>query len=172
MKLGPTSEKFILHWGEMGSHWGVNRSVAQIHALLYIIARPMNAEEIAETLDLARSNVSNSLRELQNWRLITTVPIKGDRRDFYTTHDDVWTLFKIIVSERLRREIDPTLQLLEDLSNSPEFQQEQELVRERITATRDFVKVLTVWAREILELPAATLSRLLRLGAGIAKFIF
>ena len=96
MKLNPTTQKFVLHWGEMGSKWGVNRTVAQIHALLYIIGKPMNAEEISETLAVARSNVSNSIRELQGLKLVQTVHQLGDRRDYFTTSDDVWVLVKTI----------------------------------------------------------------------------
>ena len=121
MKLNPTTEKFVLHWGEMGAKWGVNRTVAQIHALLYIIGRPMNAEEIVETLGVARSNVSTSIKELQSWQLVQTVHIMGDRRDHFATSDDVWTLFRTIVAERQRREIEPTLQFLQTLMESPEF---------------------------------------------------
>lgn len=110
MKLNPTTEKFILHWGEMGTKWGVNRTVAQIHALLYILGRPMNAEEITETLGVARSNVSTSIKELQNLRLVHTVHILGDRRDHFETSDDVWTLFRTIAEVRMQREIEPTRQ--------------------------------------------------------------
>ena len=124
MKLNPTTEKFILHWGEMGTKWGVNRTVAQIHALLYILGRPMNAEEITETLGVARSNVSTSIKELQNLRLVHTVHILGDRRDHFETSDDVWTLFRTIAEMRMQREIEPTRQFLQSLIDSPEFSQE------------------------------------------------
>ena len=105
MKLNPTTQKFVLHWGEMGTQWGVNRTVAQIHALLYIIGRPMNAEEIAETLSVARSNVSNSVKELQSLKLVQVTHQLGDRRDYFTTSDDVWVLVRTIIEERQRREI-------------------------------------------------------------------
>ncbi len=98
MKLNPTTEKFVLHWGEMGAKWGVNRTVAQIHALLYLLGRPMNADEIVETLGVARSNVSTSIKELQSWQLVQTVHIMGDRRDHFATSEDVWTLFRTIVA--------------------------------------------------------------------------
>ena len=132
MKLNPTTEKFILHWGEMGTKWGVNRTVAQIHALLYILGRPMNAEEITETLGVARSNVSNSIKELQNLRLVHTVHILGDRRDHFETSDDVWTLFRTIAEVRMQREIEPTRQFLQSLIDSPEFSQENETAKQRI----------------------------------------
>lgn len=112
--LTPAIETFVLHWGEMGSRWGVNRTVAQIHALLYLAPRPLNAEEIAETLSLARSTVSTSLRELQGWGLIRLVHVLGDRRDHFEGMEDVWEMFRQIVAERKKREIDPTLQIIRE----------------------------------------------------------
>lgn len=171
MKLNPTTEKFILHWGEMGTRWGVNRTIAQIHALLYILGKPMNAEEIAETLGVARSNVSNSLKELQILKLVQVVHIMGDRRDHFSTSDDVWTLFRTIVEERQRREIEPTLQFLETLIRSPEFEQENEAVKKKIVETRDFIGTLTSWANEMLRLSSSTMAKVLKLGAGIQKLL-
>lgn len=171
MKLNPTTEKFILHWGEMGTQWGVNRTVAQIHALLFVIGRPMNADEIVETLGVARSNVSNSIRELQNWQLVQTVHLLGDRRDHFTTSDDVWALFRTIVAERQRREIEPTVRFLQDLIQSDEFQQENEDVRKRIRETHEFVGTLTAWTQEMLKLSTTTLSKVLKLGASIQKLL-
>ncbi|MFO1382949.1 MAG: MarR family transcriptional regulator [Moraxella osloensis] len=121
MQLTPTMEKFVLHWGEMGNKWGVNRTVAQIHALLFLAGKPMNAEEIQETLGVARSNVSNSIKELQSLNLVQTVHTLGDRRDYFTTGTDVWELAKVIVEERYRRELAPTVGFLADLINEPEF---------------------------------------------------
>ena len=110
--LTPTQERFILHWGEMGTRWGINRTVAQIHALLYLSPRPMHAEEIASTLSIARSNVSNSLRELQGWGIVRVVHVLGDRRDHFESLKDVWQMFEIIIAERKRREVDPTIEML------------------------------------------------------------
>ena len=171
MKLNPTTEKFVLHWGEMGTQWGVNRTVSQIHALLYIMGRPMNADEIVETLGVARSNVSNSIKELQSWQLVHTVHILGDRRDHFATSDDVWALFRIIVAERQRREIEPTVRFLQGLIDSPEFTQENEAVRQRIRQTHDFVSTLTSWANEMLKLSTSTLAKVLKLGASIQKLL-
>ena len=170
MKLNPTTEKFILHWGEMGTKWGVNRTVAQIHALLYILGRPMNAEEITETLGVARSNVSTSIKELQNLRLVHTVHILGDRRDHFETSDDVWTLFRTIAEVRMQREIEPTRQFLQSLIDSPEFIQENETAKQRIHQTHDFISTLTVWANEMLKLSTSTMVKILKIGAGIQKF--
>lgn len=171
MKLNPTTEKFVLHWGEMGAKWGVNRTVAQIHALLYLLGRPMNADEICETLGVARSNVSTSLKELQNLQLVQITHILGDRRDYFTTYEDIWTLFRIIVEQRQRREIEPTLQFLNQLIQTPEFEQENEGVKKRITQTHEFIGVLTDWTNEMLKLSTATISKVLKLGASIKKLL-
>src|SRR5207244_7310402 len=112
MELTPLNQKFILHWGEMGTRWGINRTVAQIHALLFLSPKPLNAEEIAETLSVARSNVSTSLKELQGWGIVKIVHLLGDRRDHFESMKDVWEMFQLILEERKRREIDPTLAVL------------------------------------------------------------
>lgn len=171
MQLTPTAEKFVLHWGEMGAKWGVNRTVAQIHALLFLAGKPMHAEEIQETLGVARSNVSNSIKELQNLNLVQTTHIMGDRRDYFTTSTDVWELAKIIVEERYRRELAPTVTFLAELMNTPEFAQENKEVQQRIKETHQFVDTLTAWANEMLKLSTGTLNRILKLGATIQKFL-
>src|SRR5689334_25059566 len=112
--LKPIQEKFILHWGEMGTRWGINRTVAQIHALLFLSPKPLNAEEIAETLGVARSNVSNSLKELQGWGIVRVVHVMGDRRDHFESLKDVWEMFRTITDERKKRETDPTLGILRE----------------------------------------------------------
>src|SRR5919204_1329090 len=113
-ELSPIQKKFILHWGEMGARWGINRTVAQIHALLFLSPRPMHAEEIATTLGVARSNVSTSLRELQGWGIVRVTHLLGDRRDHFESMKDVWEMFRIIVDERRKREADPTLAMLRE----------------------------------------------------------
>src|SRR5882762_9544610 len=112
--LSPVQQKFVLHWGEMGTRWGINRTVAQIHALLYISRKPLNAEQIAETLGVARSNVSTSLKELQGWGIVKLVHLAGDKRDHFDSMKDVWEMFRVVLDERKRREIDPTLALLHE----------------------------------------------------------
>src|SRR5437879_4660790 len=112
-QLKPIQQKFILHWGEMGTRWGINRTVAQIHALLFLSPRPLHAEEIAETLEVARSNVSTSLKELQGWGIVKLVHVLGDRRDHFQSLKDVWELFRVVLDERKKREIDPTLSMLQ-----------------------------------------------------------
>src|SRR5436853_4354979 len=112
--LSPVAQKFVLHWGEMGTRWGINRTVAQIHALLFLSPRPLPAEEIAATLAIARSNVSNSLHELQNWGIVRVVHVLGDRRDHFESMKDVFAMFRVIARERKKREIEPTLRVLRD----------------------------------------------------------
>src|ERR1700757_2490800 len=114
MHLSTVQQKFVLHWGEMGTRWGINRTVAQIHALLYISPTPLHAEEIAETLNVARSNVSNSLKELQTWRIVKLVHVLGDKRDHLESMKNVWDMLRVVLDERKRREIDPTIALLEE----------------------------------------------------------
>ncbi len=115
--LTPIQQRYILHWGEMGTKWGINRTVAQAHALLYLWPTPLQAEQIAETLDVARSNVSTSLRELQSWGLVKVVHVLGDRRDHFEAHKDVWKMFEVVLAERKRREWDPTLAMLREVAH-------------------------------------------------------
>src|SRR5580700_9299367 len=112
--LTPVQQKFILHWGEMGTRWGINRTVAQIHALLFISQRPLHAEEIVETLDVARSNVSTSLKELQGWGIVKLVHVMGDKRDHFESMKDVWEMFRVVLDERKKREFDPTMRMLHE----------------------------------------------------------
>lgn len=171
MELTPIAERFILHWGEMGSRWGVNRTVAQIHALLYLLGRPIAADEIADTLGVARSNVSTSLRELQSWRLAKVVHVMGDRRDHFETSTDIWELFKLIVEGRRQREIDPTLTMLRDSLVSPEIAEESRETEQRIRETLKFLETLTTWSDEMLRMKPETLMKTLGVGAKISRTV-
>ncbi|NIF55092.1 MarR family transcriptional regulator [Burkholderia sp. Ax-1724] len=171
MKLTPIAERFILHWGEMGSRWGVNRTVAQIHALLYLLGRPLAADEIADTLGVARSNVSTSLKELQSWRLAKVVHVMGDRRDHFETSTDIWELFKLIVEGRRQREIDPTLTMLRDSLISPEIARESAETGQRIQETLAFLETLTTWSDEMLRMKPETLMKALGIGAKISRTV-
>lgn len=171
MELLPVSQRFILHWGEMGARWGVNRSVAQIHALLYLAERPLDAEEIADTLAVARSNVSTSLKELLSWRLVRVVHTMGDRRDYFETSKDIWDLFRLIVEGRKQREIEPTLAVLRDCLASPDLAREGAGTQQRIRETLDFIDTLTRWSDEMLRVKPETLSKILKLGARIQKLV-
>lgn len=171
MNLSPVLSRFVVHWGEMGTRWGVNRTVSQIHALLYIQGRPMHAEEIVDTLGVARSNVSNSLRELQGWKLARLVHIPGDRRDHFETDTDVWAMFRTIVREREQRELAPTMTVLREVLADPALSKEPAEVRLRIKATLEFLEILTAWSDEMLRLDVATLTKVLKLGARIKKLL-
>src|SRR6478736_5338943 len=142
--LNPIQQKFILHWGEMGTRWGINRTVAQIHALLYISAHPLNAEEIAETLSVARSNVSNSLKELQGWRIVKLVHVMGDKRDHFEAMKDVWEMFRIVLDERKRREIDPTLAVLREcIEKADTDEQTSKYTEQRLRDLAGFFEITT-----------------------------
>ncbi|MDR3481978.1 MAG: MarR family transcriptional regulator [Burkholderiaceae bacterium] len=169
MELKPIAERFILHWGEMGSRWGVNRTVAQIHALLYLAGRPMDAEDIAATLGVARSNVSNSLKELQAWRLVRIVHLMGDRRDHFETSSDVWELFKLIVEGRRQREIDPTIAALRECVASPAIDEEDPAAAKKIRETLEFIEIMSAWVEEMMRLQPETLMKTLGVGAKISR---
>lgn len=172
MKLTPVMERYVLHWGEMGEKWGVNRSVAQIHALLYIAGQPLHAEEISETLGLARSNVSNSIRELQGWELVALTHVLGDRRDYFEAKQDLWEVFLTLAEQRKKREVDPTIAFLRDLSAEAEKDpQTSAEVRMRIERLRQFIGTLDGWYGQVRRLPKDTLIKLMNLGAKIAKFV-
>ena len=168
----PEVRSFILHWGEMGTQWGVNRSVAQMHALLYLSDRPLPAEEICTRLGLARSNVSNGLKELQSYRIIRRVHVEGDRRDHFVADTDLWDMLMKIAAERKRREIDPTIQLLGELAESLDGRtQLPPHIHERIGRMHEFLVTLTNWYDDVRRLPRPTLVALMKLGGRIARFI-
>jgi DNA-binding transcriptional regulator GbsR (MarR family) len=170
--LPPAVERFILHWGDMGSQWGVNRSVAQIHALLYLSARPMTAEDIADQLGLARSNVSNSLKELIGWKLIARAPQMGDRRDFYIAETDLWEMVTRIAAGRKEREIDPAMAALELCVAEAEGDRALDPVAaHRLTEMLGFLRTIDGWYGQMLGVPAPKLMALIRMGAKIVRFL-
>jgi DNA-binding transcriptional regulator GbsR (MarR family) len=169
--LGPVGRRFVLHWGEMGWRWGVNRTVSQIHALLFLLGRPMHAEEIAELLQVARSNVSNSLRELENWKLVRVAHVVGDRRDYYETAKDPWELLRIIVRERKAREFDPTVAVLRDCVADPDFARQDAAAQKRVRETLALMEALSRWTDEMLNLETPTLTRLMKLGAKVQALL-
>ena len=168
----PEARAFILHWGEMGTHWGVNRSVAQIHAYLYLSERPRHAEEICDALKLARSNVSNGLKELQSYSIVRRTHVETDRRDHFVAETDLWEMLTRIVSERKRREIDPTLVALEQLSASLNAREDAPVyVRDRIVRMHEFLGTLGHWYEDVSRLPQGTLVTLMKLGGKVARLI-
>jgi DNA-binding transcriptional regulator GbsR (MarR family) len=172
MKLTPVMEKYILHWGEMGTRWGVNRTVAQIHALLYLSSEAMNAEQITETLGVARSNVSTSIKELQAWKLIKVVHMLGDRRDHFETMKDPWELFYTIIEGRKQRELDPTLSVLREcVLECDEDNQTPAETKKRMKEVLEFMETLDTWHDQIKVLPKSTLQKLIKLGAKVQNFL-
>jgi len=172
MKLTPVMEKYILHWGEMGTRWGVNRTVAQIHALLFLSEKPLNAEEITETLGVARSNVSTSIKELQSWSLVKTEPQMGDRREHFATMKDPWELFYTIMEGRKQRELDPTMSVLREcVLESDADKKTPEEVKKRMKEVLEFMETLDNWHDQIKGLPKSTLLKLIKLGAKVKNFI-
>jgi DNA-binding transcriptional regulator GbsR (MarR family) len=162
--LSPVAQKFILHWGEMGTKWGINRTVAQVHALLFLAPKPVPADEISATLSVARSNVSTSLRELQGWGIVRVVHVLGDRRDHFETTKDVWEIFRTVSEERKRREIDPTLRVLgecvQELKGSAES---DTFTKERLESMLDFLTTMSGLFEEVLRMPVGALK-------GVGKF--
>ena len=173
MKPSAVQQKFILHWGEMGTRWGINRTVAQIHALLYISPKPLTAQEIAETLAVARSNVSTSLKELQSWRIVKLVHVLGDKRDHFETMKDVWEMFRIVLDERKRREIDPTMTILvECLAEAARGDKEtDEHTEERLRELHSFFEATTAWYAQVARLPASVLVKFLKAGDKVLKSV-
>src|ERR1041385_5932715 len=158
--LNPVQQKFILHWGEMGTRWGINRTVAQIHALLYISPKPLTAEELADILSVARSNVSNSLRELQSWGIVKMVHVMGDKRDHFESMKDVWEMFRVVLDERKKREIDPTLAMIRDcISQAEADKQTDKYTQERLRALREFFETTTGWYTQVRQWPTQAMVR-------------
>jgi DNA-binding transcriptional regulator GbsR (MarR family) len=172
MVLTDSAREFILHWGEMGTRWGVNRTVAQVHALLYLSPESLTAEEIADFLSVARSNVSTSLKELQNWNLVQVDSRMGDRRDFFRTSADVWTLFLTVVEQRVEREIVPTMTMLERCVTQARAERPtQPVVTARIAAMKTFLEEIHGWYSQIKKLPPASLHSLISIGSGITRLL-
>ena len=172
MNLNPVQRKFVLHWGEMGTRWGVNRTVAQIHALLYLSPRPLPAEEIAQTLGVARSNVSTSLRELQGWGIVRVAHVLGDRRDHFESRKDVWEMFQVILAERKRREVDPTLAMLRECVGEAERAKPADApTKERLREMLEFFETLTSCYGEIQGLPTKALVQFIKLRGKVRRLL-
>ena len=172
IELTDVQRRFILHWGEMGTRWGINRTVAQVHALLYLSTRPLDAEEIQDTLSVARSNVSGSLRELQTWGIVKMVHVMNDRRDHFESMKDPWEMFRVVLDERKRREIDPTLGMLREALAEMKSKGDKDAVTvERLDSLREFFEVTTNWYNLIRSWPTATLIRFMKLGDKVLKLL-
>lgn len=169
LTLSPAAERFVLHWGEMGSRWGVNRTVAQVHALLFVAPQPLDAETITETLGVARSNVSTSLKELQGWNLVLVSRQLGDRRDYFSTPEDPWELFRIVLEERKRREIDPTIETLRDCIEQAGA--EEKVFRRRVGALLDFLERSNGFYSALRALPTRALKLLADAGDRLPRWL-
>lgn len=172
MQLTPAMEKFILHWGEMGMKWGVNRSIAQIHALLILADRPLTAEEITETLTIARSNVSNSIKELLSLKLVERVHIMGDRKDHFVAEKEPWEMLMAISRARKQREIDPTLSILTDcVAEGKADGQTPDEALKRLEHLLEFIQNMSTWYDQVHRLPKSTLMALMKMGTKVANFV-
>lgn len=169
MDLPPLTQTFVLHFGEMGSRWGINRTVGQIYALLYVSERALNAEDIVERLGIARSNVSVGLKELQAWRLVRLQHVPGDRRDYFSTPDDIWQIVRTLVEERKKREIDPTLTMLREAMLHEPTSEGERHVQARLSEMLGLVELLTDWYSDVQTLETERLVQLLKMGSKVRK---
>jgi DNA-binding transcriptional regulator GbsR (MarR family) len=160
-----------MHIGEMGSRWGLNRTLGQMCGLLYVGPKPLNADEIAKELNISRSNVSMGLKELKAWRLVQPASLPGDRREYWTTPKDVWEVFRVLAEERRRREIDPTLSMLRDTLLAEPTSDQDRYAQERLREMHDLIEMLNNWVDDMNGLPPKTLMRLLKLGRRIQKLL-
>jgi DNA-binding transcriptional regulator GbsR (MarR family) len=171
MNLTPLAQSFVLHFGEMGSRWGINRTVGQIYALLFVSEKPLNADEIADALAFSRSNVSMGLKELDSWRLVRLQHLPGDRREYFSAPEDVWAIFRTLADERRKREIDPTLSMLRDAllvtpNNAPDV-----FAQKRMADMHELIDLVTNWLHDVQKLDEHTLRQLMKLGAAAQKFL-
>jgi DNA-binding transcriptional regulator GbsR (MarR family) len=171
-KLSTVQQKFILHWGEMGTRWGINRTVAQIHALLYMSPQPLPAEEIADTLAVARSNVSNSLKELQGWGIVKRIHVLGDSRDHFESMKDVWEMFRVVLDERKKREIDPTLRMLKEcIVEAEKDKATDEFTEQRLRDLHNFFETTTAWYVQVRQWPTSAMVKFVKLGDKVLKVL-
>lgn len=171
MTLSPLIQSFVMHFGEMGSRWGVNRTVGQIYALLYVSQRPLHADAIAESLGFSRSNVSMGLKELESWRLVRLQHLPGDRREYYSAPEDTWAIFRTLADERRKREVDPTLTMLRDALVQVPAGDEERHAQLRMKEMHDLIELVTTWFSDIQKLDTPTLTRLMKLGSRIVRLL-
>ena len=171
-QLSPVQQKFILHWGEMGTRWGVNRTVAQLHALLYISPRPLNADDIVETLEVARSNVSTSLKELQGWGIVKLVHVRDDKRDHFESMKDVWEMFRVVMDERKKREFDPTMRMLHEcIAEAAKDKATDEYTEERLRELHKFFETTSALYVQVRRWPPAAMFKLMKTGDKVLKIL-
>jgi DNA-binding transcriptional regulator GbsR (MarR family) len=171
-KLAPAIERFVLSWGDLGDQWGVNRSVSQIHGLLYLSETPLTAEDIAERLGMARSNVSNSLKELLGWNLIRRVPVMGDRRDHFEAETDIWEIAVRIAAGRKERELDPAIAALRlCIAEATADSRTSPVAAKRLKEMLTFTETVESWYEQMLTVPRTKLAALMRLGVKVINFL-
>jgi DNA-binding transcriptional regulator GbsR (MarR family) len=171
MNLAPLTQRFVLHFGEMGSRWGINRTVGQIYALLYVSPRALNADDIGEALAFSRSNVSMGLKELQSWNLVRLQHLPGDRREYFQAPEDVWMIFRTLAEERRKREIDPTLSMLREALMEQPSTEDDIHAQARMKQMHDLVELMTGWLAEVQKMDSATLVSLMKMGAKVQKLL-
>jgi DNA-binding transcriptional regulator GbsR (MarR family) len=171
MNLPPLTQRFVLHFGEMGSRWGINRTVGQIYALLYVSAKPLNADEVGEALAFSRSNVSMGLKELQSWSLVRLIHQPNDRREYFQAPEDVWAIFRTLAKERRKREIDPTLSMLRDALMEQPSAPEDFHAQERMRQMHAFIELMTDWLDDVQKMDSATLASLMKMGSTVQMLI-
>jgi DNA-binding transcriptional regulator GbsR (MarR family) len=171
MNLPPIIQAFVLHFGEMGSRWGINRTVGQVYALIYLSERALCADDVVDALGISRSNVSMSLKELQSWNLVRMKHMPNDRRDFFSTPEDVWVIVRTLVEERKKREIDPTLSMLRELLMQRPASDEERHAQKRIDEMHDVIELMTRWYADVEKLETERLVQLLSLGSKIVKVL-
>jgi DNA-binding transcriptional regulator GbsR (MarR family) len=165
--LSPLTQQFVAHFGEMGSRWGINRTVGQIYALIFVSAKPLNADDIAEALEFSRSNVSIGLKELQAWRLVKLKHLAGDRREYFEAPPDVWEIFKSLAEEKRRREVEPTLSLLRAAIMETPGNEADAHAQRRMQQMHELIDLSSTWFDDVARLSPETLARLMRMGAGV-----
>lgn len=171
MNLPPLTQRFVLHFGEMGSRWGINRTVGQIYALLYVSSRPLNADEVGGALGFSRSNVSMGLKELQSWNLVRLLHQPNDRREYFQAPEDIWTIFRTLAAERRKREIDPTLSMLRDALMEQPGAAEDIHAQERMKQMHSFIEMMTDWLDDVEKLDSDTLASLMKMGSQVQKLL-
>ena len=171
MQLAPLTQRFVLHFGEMGSRWGINRTVGQIYALLYVSPRELNADDIGEALAFSRSNVSMGLKELQSWNLVRLHHLPNDRREYFQAPEDVWAIFRTLAEERRKREIDPTLSMLREALMEQPTNEDDIHAQARMKQMHDLVELMTGWLADVQKMDSATLVSLMKMGAKVQKLL-
>ncbi|SDH54132.1 MULTISPECIES: GbsR/MarR family transcriptional regulator [unclassified Duganella] len=169
--LTPLAQRFVLHFGEMGSRWGINRTVGQIYALLYVSGQSLNADEIAESLSFSRSNVSMGLKELQAWRLVKLLHKPGDRREYFEPPKDIWDIFKTLLEERRRREVEPTLAMLREALEEQPDNDADRIAQQRMREMYGLIELSSTWFDDVQRLSPETLASLMKMGSTVKKLI-